>query len=428
MFVDFFNPLTVFENLNFVELATLIFFVLYLPRLIAYFDAFIPQEKLVNEKKNRIALLIPARNEGKTILPLLESLNKQTYDRDFFDVFVVVKEKDDPVINYAKLAKAYPLVCEDQTCKGDCLNYGFHEILTKFPGKYDAFMIVDADCVLSETYMEEMNNALVTGADVVNAKKLIKNNYFGSKEDRSMATRWNCLIWNFMDDLGNRFKSKHGFTTMTITTGILIKAHIIEKYNGWIHRSTLTEDMEFQRDCALNDYKTVYYEHAVMYIEESPTLAETNKRRSRWMDGLTNSDFLFARRLFKKRGVKAVTNNYYMFCLWIVYAFVAVMIGSFIGYSIAAGICFAKGNPVAVELAKTAIEAVAAIYGAFFVPTLVALLSNCKEMKLNVFTFIAVLFGHPVFYMGYIPIELKAIFGTKNAAGWDEIARVADNS
>lgn len=419
-----FNLLEIVKNLNFAELVSLIFFVLYFPRIIAYVFAFIPQKKIVNEKKNRFALLIPARNEGKTILPLLESINKQTYDRDYFDVYVVVKEHDDPVINYAKLVKATAYVDETQTCKGDCLNYGFKKILKDHPGEYDAFSIVDADCILDPDYFTEMNNALSTGADVINSKKLIKNLYYGNKSDVTMAIRFNGLIWYFMDALGNKFKSQFGITTMTITTGIVIKNHIIEKYNGWIHRNTLTEDMEFQRDCAVNDYKTMYYTPSLIYVEESPTFSETNKRRSRWMDGLTHADFLFASRLFKKHGPKAIVNNYYMFSLWLLYLYVAVMLGTFGFSGIMAALYFKSNFAFAKEMIKLALMSIGFIYAAFFIPTFFAVVSHAKEMKLNFFTGALVLFGHPFFYMGYIPIEVKAIFGRKNSAGWDEVARV----
>lgn len=422
--IDNFSFADLFKNLNFVEFVSLIFFALYLPRIIGYVFAFIPQKKLTNDKKNKFALVIPARNEGKTILPLLESINKQTYDRDYFDVYVIVKEKNDPVINYAKLVKATAYVDETQTCKGDCLNYGLKKILSDHPGVYDAFSIVDADCILDADYFTEMNNALSSGADVINSKKYIKNFYFGSKSDVTLAVRFNSLIWYFMDSLGNKFKSQFGITTMTITTGIVIKSHIIEKYNGWIHRNTLTEDMEFQRDCALNDYKTMYYTPAVIYVEESPTLSETNKRRSRWMDGLTHADFLFASRLLKKRGPKAIVNNYFMFSLWILYLYVAIMIGSFCFYGICSLLSFKSDGPMSFEMAKLSLMSLCAIYTAFFIPTFFAVVSHAKEMKLNFFTALIVLFGHPFFYMGYIPIELKAIFGRKNAAGWDEVARV----
>ncbi len=418
-----FNPVDLIFNLNSLEFVTLIFIVLYFPRIWAYFSAFKKQERLHNEKKNKLALLIPARNEGKTILPLLESLNNQTYDRSCYDFFVVVKEPDDPVIGYAEKAGAEVFVDQNQRCKGDCLNYGFHEILHRHPGKYDAFLIVDADCVLTPSFMEEMNNAMASGADVINSKKLIKNFYLGAKKDRNLVTDCNCLIWSFMDALGNVWKSSHDVTTMTITTGILLKAHIIEKWDGWIHRSTLTEDMELQRDCALNDYKTFYYSHAEFYIEESPSLKETDKRRSRWMEGLTHADFIFAKRLFERKGFKAMVNNYFMFCLWIVYAFMAALAGLTVFHAGMGLFYYLKGNGNSVEMFKIALQGLAEIYFTFFVPTLIALIADRKALKMNPFQWLDVLFVHPLFYMGYLPIEIHAIFCRKTL-DWKEIARV----
>ena len=59
--------------------------------------------------------------------------------------------------------------------------------------------------------------------------------------------------------MGNRYKSDHGYTTMTITTGILITRDLIEEWNGWPYLKTLTEDMELQRDCGLKDYRTFLF-------------------------------------------------------------------------------------------------------------------------------------------------------------------------
>ncbi len=419
-----FNPVDLFINLNPVELITLIFVVLYFPRILAYFSAFSKQEHLVNKKKNRLAVLIPARNEGKTVLPLFDSLKNQTYASELFDAFVVVKEKTDPVIGYAKDYGIEAFVDESQTCKGDCLDYGFKQILEKYSGKYDAFIIVDADCVLTPSFMEEMNNSMASGADVINAKKLIKNFYLGTKKDRNIVTDLNCLIWSFMDDLGNKWKSDHGVTTMTITTGILIKAHIIESYGGWIHKSTLTEDMEFQRDCALKGFKTYYSTYAKFYIEESPSFVETNKRRMRWMDGLTHADYLYAGRLLSMKGFEAMLNNYFMFNLWIVYAFIATLLVLFSLYTAQAVLYYLFGNLLWKEAAHIAFQAISSIYLSFLVPTIIALLVNGKEMRLNPIRWLVVLIFNPISYMLYIPVQARAIVHTDKDAGWEEIARV----
>ena len=72
----------------------------YLPRIVAWFGFTKPYEHLHNEKKNRIAVLVPARNESEVIRPLLESLAHQTYAEK--EVFVIVKDPKDPTIALAK--------------------------------------------------------------------------------------------------------------------------------------------------------------------------------------------------------------------------------------------------------------------------------------------------------------------------------------
>ena len=156
-----------FGTVNFIFV---VFVILYLPRIWCWFAPFKQQKRVFNYKKNKLALIIPARNEGNAVLPLFESIENQTYDRNNFDVFVVVKEYDDPVIEYAKRINAKVFVDANQTCKGDCLDSTIKKMLKEYPEKYDGYLIVDADCVLDSTFMEEMNNAMATGADVINAK------------------------------------------------------------------------------------------------------------------------------------------------------------------------------------------------------------------------------------------------------------------
>ena len=72
---------------------SLIGIVLYLPRAKCWLHAFGKQERLFNSKNNRLAVMIPAKNESTSITPLFDSLARQTYDRACFDVYVVVDDE-----------------------------------------------------------------------------------------------------------------------------------------------------------------------------------------------------------------------------------------------------------------------------------------------------------------------------------------------
>ena len=77
---------------------SLIGIICYFPRIKCWFYAFGHQEKLHNPKKNRLAVIVPAKNESESITPFFDSVERQSYDRALFDVYVVVDDPADPTI------------------------------------------------------------------------------------------------------------------------------------------------------------------------------------------------------------------------------------------------------------------------------------------------------------------------------------------
>lgn len=409
---------------------TTFFLILYFPRIAAWFGCMRPQKRLQSDKKRRLALIIPARNEGRAVLPLFETIRAQSYDKEYFDAFVVVKEADDPVIGYAKDIGAAVYVDESQTCKGDCLDYCIKEILKEYPNEYDGYIIVDADCRLDKNFLAEMNHAMESGAQVINAKKLVSNYDSEIPGECNHVTSCNGLIWTIIDELGNRFKSDHGLTTMTISTGILFRRELIEEWQGWPYKETLTEDMELQRDCGVKGIHTFYYSHAKIYMQEAPSLTDTNKRRRRWMTGLVASDRLYWGRLRKRRGVRAFWDNYYLLCLWIAYLYIGslclIIFGNLAGAVVLAAQNLISGRWLLFGTGQAALAGAAAfglIYLSFFVLTMAAVLADWENIGLPFFGKLELMFLHPLFYMEYIRIVAKAV-RKDTPQQWEEIKRI----
>ena len=88
-----------YVSLGIVVLATILFLLAYRKRIVWWFTCSKPQKRIEYNQNNRLAIVIPARNEGKTVLPLIESLKTQNYNYANFDVHIVVKEDSDPTIN-----------------------------------------------------------------------------------------------------------------------------------------------------------------------------------------------------------------------------------------------------------------------------------------------------------------------------------------
>lgn len=394
--------------------------VIYSPRLMGWFGALKKEQHLHNDKKNRIAVLVPARNESATIEGLLKNLKGQTYSN--FDVFVIVKEKADPTIAITHRYGFHAHVAPNQTCKGDALDSCLHSIMHRDREGFDAYLIIDADCAIASNYLEEMNNALASGCQIIQGKKLVKNYYM--EKPITMQQACNGVIWTLMDDMGNRWKSRHGYVNFTVGTGIMIRRDIIDINDGWPYRTTLTEDMEFMNDIAANGYTTFYYGFAKLYMEEAPSLVMTNKRRQRWMTGVVDSRRLYNDKVNK---MASVSNRYYVHCLWIIYFY----IGAAVIYSVSA---FVMGtvllileNPAFKMALIVSGASLGIVYLSFFVMTLFAVIIDWKNYKMPVYKKILLLFLHPAFYMGYIRIVGGALLNL-NSKRWDAIARVEEGS
>lgn len=405
-----------------VYISLLVFFlVMCIPRLKCWCYAFKKQERLKNSKYNKLAVLIPARNESASIGTLLECLTKQTYPQKYFDVHVIVADGNDPTVKMAESRGFFLHVAADQTCKSDALDSCIQKILSENPELYDAYIIIDADCALDDDFIEEMNNALASGADIISSKKKVKNYFFGTRREQPMSACCNAIIWTLIDNMGNKYKSAHGYPCFTVGTGLMLRANVIKDKNGWPYKATLTEDVELMHEAAIDHRKFFYYEHAVLYMEEAQKLSVTNKRRRRWLTGVADGE-----RIYRKKAKKSCSfeERYYTSALNHIYRY--------IGTSVAFAAIMAVLSVVLAILslkewlicATLALIGIGVIYMSFFIMTVIAMLSDRENIKLPFGRKLALAFVHPIFYMQYIFIIGKALLNPGKRT-WEVIERVS---
>ena len=263
-------------------------FLAYIPKLIGFFYAFKKPRYVRAQEKRRIGMVIPARNESAVIGDLFASIKKQDYDRDYFDINVVVKDPDDPTIAMAKELGARVLVVPEQSCKGDALDAFFKSLSPEEMERYDAFVIVDADGVLAPNYMTELNNALENEHDIFLTRKYIKN-CLGDRSKRTVFSNNSALTWAMLDDLGNRYRTARDIPLTLCGQGMMIRRSLVQKIGGWPYR-TLTEDYELRLDGLLKGFRSMYWPYAVLYTEEALSHRDNYKRRLRWLTGYAQCD------------------------------------------------------------------------------------------------------------------------------------------
>ena len=83
------------------------------------------EKPIVNEKKNKFMAIIPAHNEEAVVANLIESLKKQDYPKELFDIYVIADNCTDSTAEIARKAGAivYERFDEEHKTKGYALNW-----------------------------------------------------------------------------------------------------------------------------------------------------------------------------------------------------------------------------------------------------------------------------------------------------------------
>ncbi len=124
--------------------------------------------------KTRFAVLIAARNEEKVIGNLVDSLLKQRYPRELYDVVVIPNNCRDHTAQRAREHGAKVLECTVPVkSKGEVLQFAFSRLMKE--KKYDAFCVFDADNVVDPGYLEAMNRAFCSGTRIAQGYRESKN-------------------------------------------------------------------------------------------------------------------------------------------------------------------------------------------------------------------------------------------------------------
>ena len=254
-------------------------------------------------KKHKYAVLIAARNEERVIGNLIESISKQDYPRELFDIFVVADNCDDSTAKIArkKGAIVYERFNEENKTKGYALEFLVDNIEKDYGIKsYDGYFIFDADNLLKKDFISNMNDAFDSGEKIITSFRNTKN-----FDDNWISSSF-ALHWIRSVRTNHRARSFLRLATNLQGTGYLISNEIIK--NGW-HYTCLTEDRELTADAVSKGYQISYQDKAEFYDEQPTNIRYAFRQRIRWAKGillvfLRNALLLLRNIIFGKKFIK----------------------------------------------------------------------------------------------------------------------------
>lgn len=231
------------------------------------------------EPQSRFVFVVPAHNEENGITATVLNLLSVDYPRTLFDVVVMADNCTDATAERAKTAGAECIKRYDaeQRGKGYALRYAFAQLLSK---EYDAFIVIDADSIVSVNFLSVLNSRLSRGEKVVQAYDGLSN------PDASILT----YLFQVGSLIENKLfwepKQKFGLPIMLRGNGMCFAREILEKHS-W-NAFSIVEDTEYGMLLTNNGIRIHFAPDTGVYACQPETIQRAFAQRVRWASGNSN--------------------------------------------------------------------------------------------------------------------------------------------
>ena len=238
----------------------------------------IKEKPLLVRKNHRFMAIIPAHNEEAVVGNLIDSLKKQNYDKDLYDIYVIADNCTDNTAKIAREAGAivYERFDETKKTKGYALDWFLKQKIAE-NAPYDAFFVFDADNIVDPNFIKNMNRKLCQGEDVVQGYKNNKN-----PTDNWITAGYAIFYWT-MHRFYHLARYNVGLSPLLNGTGFMVRFDVV-KPDGW-DTKTLTEDIEFSLKRIIKGKKLGWATDAIVYDEQPVSFKQSWSQRSRWTVG-----------------------------------------------------------------------------------------------------------------------------------------------
>jgi cellulose synthase/poly-beta-1,6-N-acetylglucosamine synthase-like glycosyltransferase len=223
----------------------------------------------------RFAIVVPAHNEELLVGRLLESARGQDYPGELFDTIVVADNCTDATATISRNQGATVLerVDERNRGKGYAIKWALEAIDLD---KYDAVLIVDADCTISPNSLRCLDGTLQEW-NVIQCYNGVGN------PDESWFTRLLDVSRTINNTVYSPAKQRLGLSCELTGTGMCFATRILKKY-GW-DAFTVGEDWEYYAKLIQKGETVGFDMNARVYHQESSSLKQATSQRMRWSSG-----------------------------------------------------------------------------------------------------------------------------------------------
>lgn len=381
-----------------------------------------PEMKIVHPSK--YAVIIAARNEELVIGKLIKSIKNQKYPEKLIDIFVVADNCTD---NTARVAEEAGAIVRERfnkalIGKGYALDYMLKIIEKEYSSrKYEGYFVFDADNLLDENYILEMNKTFSQGYRVITSYRNSKN------YDQNWISAGYALWFLHEAEYINLPRMALNSSCAISGTGFLVHADLIKENGGWTHH-LLTEDIEFSVSQILKGEKIGYCRSAVFYDEQPVTFDQSWHQRLRWAKGFYQVFAKYGRNLVG--GIFRGERNRFS-CYDMIMTIMPSMLISSIsiivnGLFYLAGLFeLVDGKVTIYAITMAMLKSFGWNYSILFILGLITTLTEWGKIHCSGWKKIAYTITFPFFMITYIPISAIALF---KDVEWKPIAHTVAKS
>lgn len=226
--------------------------------------------------RTRFGIIIPAHNEELFLARLLQSINNQHYPCELVKTIVIADNCTDKTAEIALKNGALGLERNDELHHGK--GYAIRWAIEKIDiNEYDAFFIIDADSLISDDLLVQLDHAISEGKNIIQCYNGVAN------PDESWFTR----LLNVSRTVGNEIlqpaKQKLGLSSHLMGNGMCFTSEVFMKY-GW-DAFSVGEDWEYYAKLIQAGETVSFVSHARVYHQESSSLKQATSQRMRWSSG-----------------------------------------------------------------------------------------------------------------------------------------------
>lgn len=234
-------------------------------------------------KQRRFAVLIPGYKEDNVIVEVAKKALGQSYPKDFYEVIVIADSFQESTMNaLAQLPIRVVEVSFEKSTKSKALN----KAMSVIGEAYDVALILDADNIMEDHFIEKVNQAFNQGYKVVQGHRIAKNT------NTSFA-----ILDAISEEINNHiFRKGHrvlGFSSALIGSGMAFDYHFFKKTMDQVN-AVGGFDKELELKLLKNRIKIEYLDDAVVLDEKVQKSAVFANQRKRWL----SAQFIYFGRYF----------------------------------------------------------------------------------------------------------------------------------